>query len=121
MVIQCGGSDNALGFNQLFFLLLDNAVKFTATGAITIGARLEDDRLVCSVSDTGIGVCADDQEFIYDEFFQVDAHSSTTYRGAGLGLSLVRDLILLLDGQIAFSSEPGRGTTITFELPVELV
>jgi signal transduction histidine kinase len=105
--------------NQLFFLLLDNAVKFTPEGEIHIGAQLEGNRLVCSVSDTGIGVCADDRELVYDEFFQVDAHSSTMYRGAGLGLSLVRDLIMLLNGEIAFDSEAGRGTTVTFELPVE--
>ena len=107
--------------NQLFFLLLDNAAKFTATGEIGIGARLLDDRLMCLVTDTGIGVCADDREFVYDEFFQVDAHTSAVYRGAGLGLSLVRDLILLLDGEIAFDSEPGRGTTVSFQIPVEVV
>jgi len=107
--------------NQLFFLLLDNAVKFTPSGEVELGARLEGSRLVCSVNDTGIGVCADDQEFVYEEFFQVDAHSSTTYRGAGLGLSLVRDLILLLNGEIAFDSEPGRGTRVSFEIPVEPV
>ncbi len=106
--------------NQLFFLLLDNAVKFTPKGEICIGARLEDGRLMCSVSDTGIGVLADDHEFVYDEFFQVDAHSSSTYRGAGLGLSLVRDLVVLLHGEIAFDSEPGRGTKVSFAIPVDL-
>ncbi|MEE2665924.1 MAG: HAMP domain-containing sensor histidine kinase [Myxococcota bacterium] len=106
--------------NQLFFLLLDNAVKFTAKGEICIGARLENDRLHCSVADTGIGVLQDDQEFVYDEFFQVDAHSSSTYRGAGLGLSLVRDLVSLLKGEIAFESRPGQGTTVAFAVPVEL-
>ena len=107
--------------NQLFFLLVDNAAKFTAEGDIAIGARLEHERLVCSVSDTGIGVCADDQEFVYDEFFQVDTHSSMPYGGAGLGLSLVPALVSLLKGQIAFASDPDRGTTITFELPVARV
>jgi signal transduction histidine kinase len=106
--------------NQLLFLLLDNAVKFTEDGTVTIGARLvAPDRLECSVVDTGIGVCADDQEFIYDEFFQVDAHASLAYRGAGLGLSLVRDLILLMDGEMQFTSEAGRGTTVRFTLPIE--
>jgi signal transduction histidine kinase len=95
-------------------------VKFTDDGTVTIGARLiAPDRLECSIIDTGIGVCADDQEFIYDEFFQVDAHASLVYRGAGLGLSLVRDLILLMDGEMQFSSEAGLGTTVRFTLPVE--
>jgi len=106
--------------NQLFFLLLDNAVKFTPSGEIHIGARLEDGRLHGSVSDSGIGVLRDDQEFVYDEFFQVDAHASMTYRGAGLGLSLVRDLVRLLKGEIAFESCPGKGTTVTFAVPVAL-
>ena len=106
--------------NQILFLLLDNGVKFTNEGTVTIGARLvAPDRLECIVADTGIGVCADDQEFIYDEFFQVDAHASLVYRGAGLGLSLVRDLVLLMDGEMQFSSEAGRGTTVRLTLPVE--
>lgn len=106
--------------NQLLFLLLDNAVKFTDEGTVTIGARLiTQDKLECSVADTGIGICHDDQEFVYDEFFQVDSHSSLAYRGAGLGLSLVRDLILILDGDIQFTSEAGRGTTVRFTLPIK--
>ena len=106
--------------NQLLFLLLDNAVKFTNEGTVTIGARLiTPDKLECSVADTGIGICHDDQKFVYDEFFQVDEHSSPAYRGAGLGLSLVRDLILLLDGEIALASEAGRGTTVRFTLPIQ--
>jgi len=107
--------------NQILFLLLDNAAKFTQKGRITIAARPEDDSLVCSISDTGIGVCPDDQQFIFDEFFQVDDLGSTTYRGAGLGLTLVRDLLILLEGESQFTSEPGKGTTFAFRIPVQRV
>lgn len=107
--------------NKLFFLLLDNAVKFTATGRIEIGARLEADRLICTVEDTGIGICADDVPLLYDDFFQVDAHSSATYPGAGLGLAVARELIALMDGTIGLQSEPGRGTRVVFEIPAEAV
>jgi len=107
--------------NQILFLLLDNAAKFTQEGRITIAARPEDDSLVCSISDTGIGVCPDDQQFIFDEFFQVDDLGSTTYRGAGLGLTLVRDLLILLEGESQFTSEPGKGTTFAFRIPVQRV
>jgi signal transduction histidine kinase len=107
--------------NQLLFLLLDNAVKFTPSGTVRVRVEVDGNRLVAEISDTGIGICADDQEFIFDEFFQVDTHSSNTYRGAGLGLSLVRDLAVLLGGEIQLTSEPGKGTAIRFDIPVEVV
>ena len=105
--------------NQILFLLLDNSVKFTQHGQVTIRAYIEDEHLVCEVADTGIGICPDDQQFIFDEFFQVDELSSTKYRGAGLGLTLVRDLLVLLDGDLSLRSEVGKGTTVTFRLPIK--
>jgi len=107
--------------NQILFLLLDNAAKFTSDGIIEIGVEVLEDRLSCEIRDGGIGICPDDQQFIFDEFYQVDALSSNKYRGAGLGLALVRDLLNLLDGEISLSSEVGRGTTVTFHVPVEVV
>jgi signal transduction histidine kinase len=107
--------------NQILFLLLDNAAKFTTEGTIEIGVEVQGDRLSCEIRDSGIGICADDQQFIFDEFYQVDSLSSNKYRGAGLGLALVRDLLNLLDGEIALSSEVGRGTTVIFNVPIEVV
>ena len=107
--------------NQVLFLLLDNAAKFTPDGKIEITARLTDNTLRCQIEDTGIGICPDDQQYIFDEFFQVDDHANTTYRGAGLGLSLVRDLLTLLEGSCSISSEAGRGTIATFEVPIQVV
>ena len=69
------------------------------------------------VADTGIGICPDDQQLVFDEFFQVDDFASHKYRGAGLGLTLVRDLLVLLDGECTIDSEPGRGTTVTVRFP----
>lgn len=105
--------------NQILFLLLENAAKFTEEGQITITARVEKDTLHCSIADTGIGICPDDQQLIFDEFFQVDELSSHRYRGAGLGLTLVRDLLVLLEGEVLLTSEPGRGTTVSFSIPVQ--
>jgi len=107
--------------NQILFLLLDNAAKFTHEGSIHIEASVAEGRLVCEIRDTGIGICADDQQFVFDEFYQVDELSSTKYRGAGLGLTLVRDLVVLLDGELSLASEVGRGSTVSFRLPVQLV
>jgi len=106
---------------SLLAILLDNAAKFTPEGRIEIRASIEDDELQCEVRDTGIGICPDDQQFIFDEFFQVDVASSPTYTGAGLGLALVRDMIALLDGEVAVTSDVGRGTAVTFRIPVQVI
>ena len=107
--------------NQILFLLLDNAAKFTRQGRIEIRARVGAGVLCCEVVDTGIGICPDDQQFVFDEFFQVDELASTKYRGSGLGLALVRDLIKLLDGSIELSSEVGSGTRFAFRVPVQVL
>ncbi len=107
--------------NQVLFLLLDNAAKFTEKGRIEIAVAVQDGRLRCAISDTGIGICADDRQFVFDEFYQVDETSSSRYRGAGLGLTLVRDLLTLLDGELELLSEVGRGTRVSFEVPVQVV
>ena len=104
--------------NQILFLLLDNAAKFTEHGTIRIGARLECERLHCWIHDTGIGICPDDQKYIWGEFYQVDDQASAKYRGAGLGLTLVHDLLVLLDGDSLLQSEAGVGTRVEFSVPV---
>ncbi len=105
--------------NQILFLLLDNAVKFTPRGRIEIEAEVSGARLRCRIADTGVGICADDRQYIFDEFFQVEDPSDSRYRGAGLGLTLVRELLQLLAGEIEIESEVGQGTTVTFALPVQ--
>ncbi len=107
--------------NQVLFLLLDNAVKFTPTGTIEIHATVARGQLRCKVRDTGIGICADDRQFIFDEFFQVEEANSIRYRGAGLGLTLVRELVSLLGGSIELESEVGEGTSVTFSVPVQTI
>ncbi len=107
--------------NQILFLLLENAVKFTLEGRVRISVEVAAGQLCCSIQDEGIGICPDDRQFIFDEFFQVDEFASSGYRGAGLGLALVRDLVGLLGGELEVSSEVGRGSTFTFRVPVEVL
>jgi signal transduction histidine kinase len=107
--------------NQVLFLLLENAVKYTEHGRIEIRSHVRDGQLVCAIEDTGIGICPDDAQYIFDEFYQVDEPNSTKYRGSGLGLALVRDLLVLLDGSISLATDVGRGSTFTFQVPVQVV
>ncbi len=104
--------------NQILFHLLDNAVKFTHRGRIELELNVEDCQLVCSISDSGIGIAADDQREIFDEFFQVDPSPNSARRGAGLGLTLARALVDKLGGTLSYESEIGRGSRFRFALPI---
>ena len=104
--------------NQILFHLLDNAAKFTRRGRIALELRLEDGQLLCSVTDSGIGIAPDDQEQILDEFYRVDSSPDSRHRGAGLGLTLARGLIEKLGGSLALQSEIGQGSRFSFAIPV---
>ncbi|HID11961.1 MAG TPA: PAS domain S-box protein, partial [Candidatus Latescibacteria bacterium] len=122
-------------FKQILFNLLSNAVKFTPDGGkVRVTAkrakpddlpkRLETEGLdgewaMVSVSDTGIGIAPEDQERIWREFEQVDNDLSRRYEGTGLGLPLTKRLVELHGGRIWVESEPGKGSTFTFVLPLE--
>ena len=102
---------------QILFNLLSNAVKFTPSGGkVTLAARAADEQVVISVHDTGIGISAEDQEKIFEEFYQVGA--SRTQEGTGLGLALTRRLVELHHGQLTVESEPGVGSTFTATMPL---
>jgi len=106
--------------NQILFHLLDNAAKFTRRGRIELELALEDGQLLCSVTDTGIGIAPDDQEQIFDEFYRVDSSPDSRHRGAGLGLTLARALIEKLGGALSVQSEIGQGSRFSFVLPVTI-
>jgi signal transduction histidine kinase len=102
---------------QILFNLLSNAVKFTPSGGtVALVARATDEQVVISVRDTGIGISADDQEKIFEEFYQVGA--SRTQEGTGLGLALTRRLVELHHGELSVESEPGVGSTFTVTMPL---
>ena len=99
--------------------LLDNALKYSPEGTpCELGARIEDGTLVFWVVDRGVGIPPERLERIFDRFYQVDSSTTRAFRGAGLGLSLARDLLDHLGGTIEVASEPGSGSTFTVRLPV---
>jgi PAS domain S-box-containing protein len=103
---------------QIFINLIGNAFKFTNSGTIEGGCKLEKNGdLLFFVSDTGIGIPLDKQGAIFERFIQLNNNSNIIYGGTGLGLSIVKGLIDLLNGRIWLNSEPGKGTTFYFTFP----
>lgn len=107
---------DAFRIRQMLDNLVGNALKFTQKGCITLRADLRDGQLRVAVSDTGPGMSVDDQQRIFDAFTRLPA--SQGIEGVGLGLSITRELALLLDGTLEVSSELGQGSTFSFAVPV---
>jgi PAS domain S-box-containing protein len=119
-------------FRQVVLNLLNNAIKFTPAGRVSLTAAAEPAgpdlvRLACAVEDTGIGIGPADLPFVFDSFRQADPSATRQYGGAGLGLSISRELAHLMNGDITVDSEPGRGSVFRFQItagvapdPVEL-
>lgn len=100
--------------------LLDNALKYSPEDSpCELEATLDDGWLVFSVQDHGIGIPSEEIPKIFERFYQVDQSSTRTFRGAGLGLSLVRDLVQHLGGAIEVHSVEGEGSRFTVRLPLE--
>jgi signal transduction histidine kinase len=106
-------------FKQILLNLLSNAVKFTPDGGrIDVSARRDQDQAVIAVRDTGVGIAAADQALVFEEFRQVGSDYTKKHEGTGLGLALTRRFVELHGGTIGIDSEPGRGSTFTFTIPL---
>ncbi len=106
---------------QIFINLIGNAIKFTRKGHITVKIRAKraaDQRsnISISVTDTGIGIAAENQARLFDSFTQADASTTRKYGGTGLGLSICQQLIKLMGGQIQVESEIGKGSRFFFDI-----
>lgn len=103
---------------QVLRNLLSNAVKYSPGGGrITVRAYRDGDRLVCSVTDSGIGMSVEEQEQAFTKFFRSARSRKTAIPGAGLGLPVSRTIVEGHGGTISLASSPGAGTTVTFTLP----
>ena len=105
-------------FMQILHNLIGNAVKFTDSGTIRISAVVCGDIMEISVSDTGIGIASGDIDRIFESFEQLDGSATRTHGGTGLGLSITKKLIELHGGTIRVESEPGKGSSFIFSVPV---
>jgi signal transduction histidine kinase len=109
-----GDSD---GLIRLFVNLLDNAIKYTPSGSITISMSLPaNNMLTVAITDTGVGIPANDLPHIFDRFYRVERSRAT--RGSGLGLAIAAEIVQAHRGTIEVTSNPGEGTTFSVRLPV---
>ena len=106
-------------FKQIVVNLLSNAVKFTPDGGrIDVAARQDEGHVIIAVHDTGIGIAAQDQAAVFEEFRQVGRDYTNKQEGTGLGLALTKRFVELHGGRIWLESEPGKGSTFTFAIPL---
>lgn len=98
--------------------LLNNAVKFTSRGTITLSAYKNEKQLIIKVSDTGIGIPQDKLDLVFEEFRQASEGTSRSFEGTGLGLAIAKKYTLLLNGIITVESKVGKGSTFTVKLPL---
>ena len=106
-------------FKQIVLNLVSNAVKFTDRGgSVTVSAAVESGRLIVRVTDTGVGIAADDLKRIGDPFFQAGKTYQRRHEGTGLGLSIVKSLVAMHGGEMTVRSQLDEGTTVTVALPL---
>ena len=120
---HCFHMDDAR-MRQVFYNLTSNAIKFTERGSVVVSIHCkaitpEMYRLQCDIKDTGIGIAKNQTKTLFDRFTQVDTAQSRTRTGSGLGLTICRELLLLMDGTLSVESALGKGSTFSFSLPAK--
>ncbi|MDZ7841966.1 MAG: ATP-binding protein [Gammaproteobacteria bacterium] len=108
---------------QVVSNLVSNAIKFTDAGSVSVHCRVKETAaahvsVAVAVVDTGIGIAPEDQALLFEPFRQLDGRTDRRYSGTGLGLTISRNLVETMGGDIRVHSEPGRGTEVKFELPL---
>jgi signal transduction histidine kinase len=103
---------------QVLTNLVENSIKFTDRGTITMRMAADANELSIQVADTGIGIAEGELPLIWDRFYKADRVRPRNRGGTGLGLAIVRELVALHGGKIEAESQVGRGTTFTLRLPI---
>lgn len=111
---------DATRIRQIIVNLISNAVKFTFEGQIKVKAKLYNNSVVISVSDTGVGISALAQKKLFKAFSQADNTVTRKFGGSGLGLAITKHLVELMGGKIHLESKPNVGTSFFIELPVRI-
>lgn len=108
---------------QVLWNLLNNAVKFTASGSVSLYCKLDavDNQLYFTIEDTGIGIAAQEQDRIFDMYYKSNDGRRLSIIGSGIGLSVSRALVEAMQGNISVSSEVGKGSSFAVLLPTELL
>ena len=107
--------------NSILTNLIKNAIKFTHEGFIEVKYKLSNTAVEFWIKDSGIGIPLEKQHFIFNEFVQADYSHSSGYEGSGLGLSISKGYVHLLNGEIKLDSEPEKGTTFYVRIPNSIV
>ncbi len=108
-----------LRFKQVLYNLIDNAIKFTEQGQISLRCEVKDSLWEFQIQDTGIGIAENDYDIVFKEFGRIENDKRKPVSGSGIGLALTKRLIELHGGEIWFESEVGKGTTFFFSIPKE--
>ncbi|MBI5642530.1 MAG: HAMP domain-containing protein [Deltaproteobacteria bacterium] len=110
---------DSVRISQLMFNLIDNAIKYTPRGgAVELSLGEEDSRAVVKVKDTGVGIAKEDIPYLFDRFYRVDKARSRDVGGAGLGLSICKEIAESHGGSLEVASEVGKGSVFTARLPL---
>lgn len=118
---ECLVDADPLRVKEMLYNLLSNAVKFTPQGGkVGVEAREEGGFAYITVEDTGIGISPEEQENIFDKFYQVGNTTAGVREGTGLGLSITKELVQMHGGWIELESRPGEGSRFTFTLPTKM-
>ncbi|MFH4593681.1 transporter substrate-binding domain-containing protein [Vibrio alginolyticus] len=110
---------DSLRLSQIMNNLLSNAIKFTAKGSIRVSIELQAEKLEVSVTDTGEGMTEEQRQKVFDPFVQADSSTARRFGGTGLGLTIVKKLVEMMNGELTIHSALGLGTKVSFWFPVE--
>ena len=118
---ECETYGDSKRIKQVLNNLVGNAIKFTDEGSITYGYQKTDKFIQFFVKDTGIGICEEKTERIFERFYQIKNKGQKKQEGTGLGLTISKAIVELLDGKIWVESELGKGSIFYFTIPIDLI